>query len=252
MTGFGSSDDLRGARFEDVNLRGARFEGSDLSGVVMRGVEVKGLDIDSPWLGEGGSLQVNGVDVAPLVEAELNRRFPGRAGRGATDPDGLRGAWSAVQETWGRALERVATMPQGTVDVSVDGEWSFAQTLRHLVFATDVWLRKAILEVPQPYHPIGQTIPESAGDGVDLTLFATAKPPYAEVVEVRTGRVAMVTGFLAAVTADQLAEERRNPWAPDRAVTVLDCLHVILNEEWEHYRYALRDLAAIAEGAGAV
>jgi hypothetical protein len=27
--------------------------------------------------------------------------------------------------------------------------------------------------------------------------------------------------------------------------TVLSCLHVILGEEWEHHRYAVRDLAAI-------
>jgi len=37
-------------------------------------------------------LRVNGVDVAPLVEAELNRRFPGRADRRTGDPDGLRAA----------------------------------------------------------------------------------------------------------------------------------------------------------------
>jgi hypothetical protein len=43
-------------------------------------------------------------------------------------------------------------MPSGTVDVSVDGEWSFAQTLRHLILATDMWLGKAILEIEQPFH----------------------------------------------------------------------------------------------------
>ncbi|MCB0910209.1 MAG: DinB family protein [Propionibacteriaceae bacterium] len=248
MTSFGRTDDLRGARFEEADLTGARFERADLSGVVMRGVEVRDLDIDSPWLGEGGSLRVNGVDVAPLVEAELNRRFPGRAQRTATDPDGLRAAWAVLQETWARTLDRVAAMPEGTVDVSVDGEWSFAQTLRHLVFATDVWLRKAILQVEQPYHPIGQTIPESAEDGVDLSLFVTQPPPYAEVLEVRADRVAMVTDFLAAVTPEQLAEERGNPWAPAYPETVLSCLHTILGEEWEHHRYAVRDLDALEAG----
>jgi hypothetical protein len=28
-------------------------------------------------------------------------------------------------------------------------------------------------------------------------------------------------------------------------VTVLSCLHTILEEEWEHHRYAVRDLAEI-------
>jgi hypothetical protein len=52
-------------------------------------------------------VRVNGVDVIPLVEAELNRRFPGRADRRAEDLDGLRAAWAT--------LERVAAMPAGTL-----------------------------------------------------------------------------------------------------------------------------------------
>src|SRR5690606_34008698 len=113
-------------------------------------------EVDSPWLLEGGSLVVNGVDVVPLVDAELDRRFPGRSLRTATDPAGLREAWAAVERTWAATLGRVAAMPPGTVDVSVDGEWSFAQTLRHLVMATDTWLRRAVLGVADPYHPAGQ------------------------------------------------------------------------------------------------
>src|SRR4029450_4980474 len=90
MATFSRSDDLQGAKFVDANLCGARFVRSDLSGVVMRAVDVQGADIDAPWLLDGeSSLRVNGVDVAPLVEAELNRRFPGRVDRRAKDPDGL-------------------------------------------------------------------------------------------------------------------------------------------------------------------
>ena len=73
--------------FADQDLSNARFVRSDLSGAVMRGVDVTGADIDAPWLLEaGGSLLVNGVDVAPYVDAELNRRFPGRADRRARTP----------------------------------------------------------------------------------------------------------------------------------------------------------------------
>src|SRR3954471_12205929 len=141
MTTFTRSDDLRGAEFLNADLRGARFVGSDLTGVVMRGVDVAGADIDAPWLLDGGSaLRVNGVDVAPFVEAELNRRFPGRAERRAADPAALRAAWAKLESTWTETLGRVATMPAGTVDTSVGGEWSFAETLRHLVMATDMWL----------------------------------------------------------------------------------------------------------------
>src|SRR5690348_471754 len=143
MATFTRADDLQGAEFVDTNMRGAKFIGADLSGAVLRGVDAQAAEIDAPWLfEEGGSLLVNGVDVVPFVEAELNRRFPGRAERRAGDPDGLRAAWAALERTWAGTLERVAAMPPGTVDVSIADEWSFAQTLRHLVMATDLWLGK--------------------------------------------------------------------------------------------------------------
>ena len=136
-------------------------------------------------------------------------------------------------------------MPTGTVDVSVGGEWSFAQTLRHLVMATDTWLGKAILETEQPYHPLAQPYAEYETDGNDMSVFTTGTPSYAEVLEVRAGRVARVRHFLATVTTGELAATRKNPWGPDYPETILSCLHVILGEEWEHHRYAVRDLDAI-------
>jgi hypothetical protein len=232
-------------------LRGARFVRADLSGVVMRAVDVQGADIDAPWLFDGDSfLRVNGVDVIPLVDAELDRRFPGRAARRAGDPDGLRAAWASLERTWAATLERVAAMPAGTVDVSVGGEWSFAQTLRHLVLATDVWLGRAVLEIDQPFHPIGQANAEAEDDGLDMSIFTTVTPSYADVLEVRAGRVAMVREFLATVTSDELATVRKNPWNPEYQETTLSCLHVILEEEWEHHRYAVRDLDAIEVASG--
>lgn len=237
MAKFGQSDDLAGAEFVEVNLRGARFVESDLSGVVMRGVDLQGADIDAPWLSErGGSLKVNGVEVAQYVDAELNRRFPGRAERRAADPDGLRAAWAAVERTWAAALDRVAAMPEGTVDISVDGEWSFAQTLRHLVHATDLWLGRAVLE-REELHPLGLSYL-----GKDAS--PESRPPYADVLEARAGRVAMVRDFLATVTPEELDTPRKNPHGP-RPETSRSCLHVILEEEWEHHRFATRDLNTI-------
>jgi hypothetical protein len=246
MATFSQSDELKGALFVDADLRGARFVRADLSGVVMRGVDVQGADIDAPWLFNGESfLRVNGVDVIPIVEAELNRRFPGRADRRARDPDGLRAAWATLERTWAATLERVATMPAGTVDVSVGGEWSFAQTLRHLVLATDAWLGRAILEIQQPFHPTGLAGPGAEDDGLDMSIFTTVTPSFAEVLEVRASRVGMVRDFLATVTSEELAATRKHPWAPEYQETILSCLHVILEEEWEHHRYAVRDLDAI-------
>ena len=248
---FTRSDALAAAQFVGADLTGARFIETDLTGVVMRGVEVARVDIDAPWLAHGEHLLVNGVDVIPFVEAELDRRFPGRADRRAADPDGLRAAWATLERTWAVTLDRVDAMPAGTVDVSVGGEWTFTQTLRHLVLATDLWLRRAILGVEQPFHRLGLTGGGDDGDRLDRSVFATETPSYAEVLEARAGRVAMVRELLATVTAEELTAARANPWAPAYPETTRSCLHVILEEEWEHYRFAVRDLDAIAATTGA-
>lgn len=246
MVRFTRSDDLRGARFEGVDLRGARFVEPDLSGVVVRGAQVEGLDVDAPWLADGDApVLVNGVDVRGFVEAELDRRFPGRELRRAADPVGLRAAWAALESTWAATLERASVLPASAVDVSVDGEWSFAQTVRHLVLATDAWLGRAVLGVEQPFHPLGQPGPQAAEDGLDLSLFAVGTPSFGEVLEARAGRVAMVRDFLAGVTPEVLGVVRRNPWSPEYPETTLSCVHVILEEEWEHHRFAVRDLAVV-------
>ena len=245
MATFGKSDDLKAAEFREADLTGARFFECDLTGVVLRGSEIARMEIDAPWLVHGDFLRVNGIDVTAYVEAELDRKFPGRADRRAADPDGLRSAWAAVERVWDATLARAAAMPAGSVDLSVDGEWSFAQTLRHLVHATDMWFRKGVLEVDDPFHPIG------LGHTADGAADEEVVPSYDEVLEVRAGRVAMVRDFLAAVTAAGLAETRNNPHNPDHPETTLSCLHVILEEMWEHHRFAVRDLDAIEAGSEA-
>jgi hypothetical protein len=243
---FSHPDNLRGATFTDVSLSGARFTRANFSGVVMRAVEVGGTDIDAPWLLDGANtLLVNGVDVIPFVAAELDRRFPGRSERRAQDPDGLRAAWAKVETAWAAALDRVAALRPGTQDVSVDGEWSFAQTVRHLVMATDTWLGRAILGREEPYHPLGLPNAEYETDGHDLSVFVSGVPPYADVLAARADRVAMVRDFLADATPADLAVVRANPWSPEQPETTLSCLHTILEEEWEHLRYATRDLDTI-------
>jgi hypothetical protein len=139
-------------------------------------------------------------------------------------------------------------MPPDAVDVSVADEWSFAQTLRHLVHATDTWLGRAVFGLEQPYHPLGLVDTATESDGSDLPVPVAVAPSYAEVLAAREGRVAMVRDLLAHVTPAELAEPRRNPHDPDDDETTLSCLHVILEEEWEHLRFALRDLDVIDAG----
>ena len=241
MTNDSGTGDFEGATFVGTSFKGATLRYSDVSGVTMRSVDVDGLDIDSHDLFMG-SLVVNGVDVVPLVDAELNRRFPGRELQNARTPEGLREGWVAVQAEW---ASTVAGTPPELVDAHVEDEWSLAQTLRHLVLATDAWLRGAILRIEQPFHEIGQVFTGAAEMGFDTSVFRADPPAYDEVLEVRAGRQQMVTDFLAEVTPELLAEERDDPWGSDWKPTVGDCVRVILEEEWAHLRYIRRDLASL-------
>jgi hypothetical protein len=241
--------DLTGARFRKVHLNDARFRMVDLSGVVMRDVSLSGASIDGA---EIDGLLIDGVEVAPLIEAELMRREPARALRRASDPAGLQAAWTAIQQSWSAAYDRVAALPAGAVDVSVEEEWSFAQTLRHLVFATDAWLG-AILGDDRPFHPWGlpfSDLTEFVGSPADLGIDPDATPSYADVLDLRADRVARVREFLRDVTPQRLSEDCAGPvWEGGERLSVLRCLRVILNEECEHLRFAQRDLDAVDAGS---
>jgi hypothetical protein len=242
MTIHSGGDEFEGATFVRTNFRGATFRSCDVTGVTMRSVEVGGLDIDSHDL-FFGSLIVNGVDVVPLVDAELNRQFPGRELQHAQTPEGLRDGWVAVQAAWDTTV--TATPPE-LLDSHVEDEWSLAQTLRHLVLATDAWLRGAIIGMDQPFHEIGLIFTGAAEMGFDTSIFRTDAPTFDDILAVRAGRQQLVTDFLATATPELLAEARDNPWGGgDWHPTVGDCVRVILEEEWAHLRYVRRDLAIL-------
>ncbi len=240
MTTYSGTGEFEGATFVKTSFRGATLRFSDVSGVTMRGVDVDGLDIDSHDLFLG-SLVVNGVDVVPLVDAELDRQFPGRELQRARTPEDLREGWVAVRSAW---QTTVAGTPRTLVDTHVEDEWSLAQTLRHLILATDAWLRGGILRVQQPFHEIGQIFSGAGEMGFDTSIFRADAPVYEEVLAVRAERQQLVTDFLDTATPELLAEERENPWGGDDwRPSVGDCVRVILEEEWAHLRYIRRDLA---------
>ena len=243
MTTYERTREFEGARFVRASLKGATLRSSDVSGVTMRGVDCDGLDIDSHDL-FFGTLLVNGVDVVPLVDAELDRQFPGRELQRATTPEGLREGWVAAQAAWQTSVDDT---PRDLVDAHVEDEWSLVQTLRHLVLATDAWLRGGVMRLEQPFHELGLIFTGAADMGFDVSVFRTDEPSYDEVLAVRAERQQLVTDFLATATPELLAEERDNPWGggDDWHPTVGDCVRVILEEEWAHLRYVRRDLALL-------
>lgn len=240
--------DLTGAEFRAVDLSRARFRGVDLSGVVMRGVELVDVRID----GEIQNLVINGVDVAPLVNAELDRRDPDRARMRPTDPAGFRKAWDIVERRWDGTVERARGLDAGLLHQSVDGEWSFLETLRHLVFATDAWVRRAMLGDPSPWDPLDlpwDQMPDTPGIPRDREV----RPSLDEVLALRRDRMATVRTVIDGLTDDSLAAHTEPVegagWPPPKSFPVRECLLIILNEEWHHRQFAERDLDALETDA---
>jgi uncharacterized damage-inducible protein DinB len=246
--------DLSGARFERTRLNDARFVMSDLSGarfkavdltdVTMTGVELVNVDI----YGELQSVTINGVDVWPLIDAELNRRYPERARMRPDDPAGFREAWDILERLWGGTVERAAALPAEALHESVAGEWSFIETLRHLAFATDSWVRRAIGGDPSPWDPLDLPWDEMA-DTPGVPRDRAARPSLAEALALRRDRMATVRQVIDGLTDESLAADTEpvdGPgWPRPVSYPVRECLLIVLNEEWEHRLYAERDLAVL-------
>ncbi len=242
-------DDLSGSRFERVDLSGAEFRTVDLANARFRGVDLRGVElVDTDIYGEIENLTINGVDVVPLVNAELDRRYPDRVKIRPTDPAGFREAWEVVERLWGETVERARRLDPDLLHEPVGGEWSFIETLRHLVFATDSWIRRAILGDPPPWDPLDLPWDEMS-DTPGVPRDRDARPSLHTVLELRRDRMATVREVVEGLTDESLrgdTEPVEGPgWPEPRSYPVRECLLIILNEEWEHRLYAERDLDAL-------
>ncbi len=237
--------DLTGSRFEEVDFSRSRFSNVYFRDTVIRGAWLQRVEID----GHLDRVTINGVDVGPLIEAELDRRDPDRTLLRPTDADGFRRAWEVVVRRWDAAVERARALPEDLLHERVDGEWSFVETLRHLVFATDAWVLRAVLGDPAPYHRLGLPHSEMPADTPGVPADTEARPSLDEVLAVRAERMATIARVLEELTDEQLDAMTRpvlEPGYPESAsFPVRRCLSTVLQEEWLHRGYAERDLAQL-------
>jgi uncharacterized protein YjbI with pentapeptide repeats len=241
--------DLTRAEFRAVDLSHARLRGVDMTGVVMSGVELVDVQIS----GEIRNLVINGVDVAPLIEAELDRRDPERAKMRPIDPAGFREAWDIVERLWDGTVARARTFAPELLHESVNEEFSFIETLRHLVFATDAWVRRAILGDPSPWDPLDlpwDEMPDTPGVPRDREV----RPSLDEVMALRRDRMASVRAVVDGLTDVSLATDTEPVdgagWPPPRSFPLRECHLVVFNEEWYHRQFAERDLDALSRRVG--
>lgn len=237
--------DCSDAKVEHVSFRGARLREIDFTGARLRGVELSHVEV----FGDLDDVRINTIDVAPLVEAELQRLHPERARLHPTDAAGHREAWAALDAVWEQTVERARALPPHLLHEQVGGEWSFIETLRHLTFAIDSWLCRVILGEPSPWSPLDlpwDEMPDTPGVPRDRT----ARPSLDEALALFSDRQARVRAHLAVLTDDELAADTTPVpgagWPPPDEYPVRMVLGILLNEEFWHRQFAERDLAILA------
>ncbi len=228
-------------RFVDQDLTGAEFRECLMSKTRFVGVVLQDADID----GLVTNLVVNGVEVMPYVEAELDRRHPVRVLIRSDAPADLREGHRQLMADWATTVERMRATP-GIERRSVNDEWSAVETMRHLVFVHDSWFRRCCLGSSDSFTPMGLG---PVGD--DQGLDRGAAPSLDEVVAVREQQATELEAWLDAVTPEQLHapapipdDDRWPPYARGRSVR--QCLGTVLNETFEHHGFCVRDLGLIA------
>jgi hypothetical protein len=170
-------------------------------------------------------------------------------------PEGIRRGWAIIEDTWGATFDRAVDLPEATMHERVNGEWTFVETQRHLLFAADVWLCREARGDPDGWHRLGMPpdlrtgAPDPNGvlEGWGIDIAAT--PSLAEVLEVRREYLALVRDVAGRLTVEELGRSTtcNPPWIPATVpVSIATCFGVVIREEWEHHGFATRDLAVLA------
>jgi len=160
-----------------------------------------------------------------------------------------------VDTVWSETIERARRLDDELVRQRVDGEWSFVETLRHLIFVSDAWLGRTIMSEAEPYHRLG--IPPDHGIGepdpaVDvgpwgIDVFAEAD--LDDVVAVRDERTRQMRALVADLSDGDLRSLCANNTAPgfpaSTRIPVQVAIDVVIGEEWAHHGFAHRDLTKL-------
>jgi hypothetical protein len=245
------------ARFVNVDLSGASFHDAALSGI--------SIWAWGPNLTSGiKDMTINGVEIQPLLDAELDRRFPERLVlRNINDVPSMVTGLQALETMWAPTIEHAATLDPSLLDEKIGDGLSFLETLRHLVFGFDAWVRRTALGHNNPYHSCGLAYPDTSGTwspsgpvpwsavGIDIH----ARPVLDEILAARLENTELALRLLSEMSDNEIRavpppsdapgypgpREPRSLWA---------ALKGQINEEWWHHQYAIRDLAAIENRPG--
>ena len=178
------------------------------------------------------------------VRRELDQMHPERLVLRPRGVAGVMEALDAVDAMWAPTIVRARRLPEERLHARVDGEYSFVETLRHLLFATDAWLGRMVLGDPDPFHEWG-VAPNLPADAPPDT-----GPTLGEVLQVRASRAARLRDHVSTIDDDDLLVRVGGPWdppdlSPEHRARAIDCFRVVFREEWWHHQFATRDLEVV-------
>lgn len=243
-------------RFDNVDFSGASIDDALLSDVT---IWAWGPNLTTGVQG----MTINGVEIQPLVDAELDRRFPERARlRDIADAPSMLAGVEALDRMWTPTIEHAASLDPALLRETVGDGFSFIDTLRHLVFGFDAWMRRTALGQTDPYHALALAFPDASGTwsvdgpvpwstvGIDID----ARPSLDAVVAARRENTDLALALLRDRSDEELREVPPDSDAPGypgsrSARSIWQALETFVNEEWWHHQYAVRDLAVVEQRA---
>ena len=233
------------SRFEEVDFSQSRFHNVYFQDTVIRGAWLQRVDID----GLVDQVTINGVDVGPLIEAELDRRDPDRTLVRPTDADGFRARLGGRRTPLGRRRSARAGAARGPA-----ARARRRRVVLHRDAAAPRLRHRRLGAAGGPGRP-GALPPARAGPHRDAgrhpggAARPDARPSLDEILAVRAERMATVARVLGELTDERLdgmTEPVLEPGYPaSESFPVRRCLGTVINEEWLHREFAERDLAVL-------
>ena len=131
-----------------------------------------------------------------------------------------------------------------------NGEWSFVETVRHLLFADDIWVGRMLSDepgdvppargAPHRHHGCRRRRDGSDARGPTVVRGGRGPAPRAPPPLHRAARRASPTP-----TCPRCAPPSSPPDWGEESFPVLECLTVVVREHADHLRFAQRDLAEL-------
>jgi hypothetical protein len=200
---------------------------------------VRGVDDEHARPGDAGLVVVAAVRVAPPL-TEPQAKWLASLDLLADTAETLRTAWASVEAMWETTVADALARQPDELDERVNGEWSFAETLRHLVLVIDAWIGVGVLG-RTAYHPLGVP-PHFLANPRELGLDLDATPTMEEVLAVREEQLGLVRDTLATLADVKLMRRCRDRFSD---FLVLGAFQNVIAEEVAHHAFAIRDLGIL-------